>query len=821
MKENRIRHLFFQYKKYFLLLILFFAFIFLLSSSLTLIRRKVIDYFNSNQLLLAQQASIGLKDLFQRNFESLKFLATLDEIIQMNAKGAGLLEQYFKNSGQHLMGLTRVNSDGVITFTLPVSHVIGRNISYQQHMNIILREKEPILSDVFMAVQNFRAVAYHVPVFKSTGEFDGTLALLINFEHVARKFIDNIDTGSGCNAWIISQNGTILHAKNRRLLGSDSETVSGNDTFSRLTKRILSATEGIDSYTLRSQNAIQGKETVYWVAYCPVHLENTFWAVAVSTPETVILQTLELIERKWLFLFLLLGVGALIFIYSVMKTRTRESLVRERNFTNKALDSQLDTFFVFDLRRQKAARWNQRFKDLCGYSDEEIARLTEPFPYHGQEDGEKVSTAIEETLKFGFCRKEISLISRDKIRIALEYHSSIIRGEGDEPEYLISVGREISERKKAEKALLESHRLAVIGEMAAAVAHDFNNSLQVILGNLELTLKDLELSSPARERLMMMEKATRDAAVRVQMLQRFGGKKGKTASYSAIGINVLIDDVIQQTRPIWKDSVEKQGYSIAIITSYGDIPEVMGNGSELKAVIYNVLKNSVEAMPQGGRIVIGTSSHGQSVRVVIQDNGLGMDEETRQRVFQPFFSTKGFELGRGLGMSGAYGIISEHGGSIVVEQSRPGNGTQVVITLPAGSVRKVFPPGEIRTSPEFNKPRILWVDDEPMIRELGQEMLASLDCSGDFASTGQEALAQLEQKAYRLVITDVGMPKMNGLELAKAIKEQYDPEIRVAVLTGWGETLEEYAPYSRFIDFFLSKPVTLEQIQDVIRKSAV
>ena len=241
---------------------------------------------------------------------------------------------------------------------------------------------------------------------------------------------------------------------------------------------------------------------------------------------------------------------------------------------------------------------------------------------------------------------------------------------------------DITERKLAEKALIENQRVKVIGEMASAIAHDFNNSLQSILGNVEIVLLRGELPGASIKNLENVRSAAMQAAQRASLVQRFSGGPGRKARPTKLNVNSLIEQLLENSKHLWQDELQRDGVPLRIHTQLGDVPPCRGVEGEISAVLLNVLKNSMESMPNGGEIVVRTELHNGGVAITVRDTGIGMDAETRARVFQPFFSTKGFELGRGLGMSGAYGIIQEHGGRISVLATEPGLGTTIEIYLP-------------------------------------------------------------------------------------------------------------------------------------------
>ncbi len=387
-----------------------------------------------------------------------------------------------------------------------------------------------------------------------------------------------------------------------------------------------------------------------------------------------------------------------------------------------------------------------------------------------------------------------------------------------EVESFIGITRDISERKKAENAVIKSQRLSAIGEMASAVAHDFNNSLQVIFSNLDIVLLDKNLPGQIRDYLETVKTSASDASARVQLLQRFSGKKQSSSGYTKIALNKIVEDVIVQARPLWKDKQEEKGKEINVVRKFEDILPVLGNDGELRSVIYNLFKNSIEAMPGGGTIEFKTGMIEENVYVEISDTGIGMDEETKTRVFQPFFTTKGFEIGRGLGLSGSYSIIQEHKGELTILNSAPGRGTSFRISLPA--VSNELESSDNNFISEFTgSAKVLWVDDEPMIREIASELLEALGHRSVMASSGMEALEILDKEEFDLVITDIGMPKMSGWQLIEKINEKFDGKLKIAALTGWGNQFDDEEKIQHKIDFILTKPIKIGELKSLIDKS--
>ena len=307
--------------------------------------------------------------------------------------------------------------------------------------------------------------------------------------------------------------------------------------------------------------------------------------------------------------------------------------------------------------------------------------------------------------------------------------------------------RDITERKQLQKALIEAERLSAIGEMSSGVAHDFNNSLQIIIGNLEVALFDPSVPRETVELIEVAKKSANDAASRVQQVQRFA-QVNKETNYSSININTLLDQAVCQSKPLWRDEAQKRGLQISFQKSYGKLVVIDGEEGELSSALYNIIKNAIEAMPNGGEVIIETGIVEKKVFIRLSDNGIGMSEDTKLRIFQPFFSTKGFKLGKGLGMSGAYSIIRDHGGSIAVINTALGKGTTIEILLPVGELKKEQVAEVLFNSNDLTSARVLWVDDEESIREMGKMFMKRLGHSASFAGSGIEAIEILKNNQY-------------------------------------------------------------------------
>lgn len=257
-------------------------------------------------------------------------------------------------------------------------------------------------------------------------------------------------------------------------------------------------------------------------------------------------------------------------------------------------------------------------------------------------------------------------------------------GDTGEVVNLVGTNQDITAQKKFKEEQIKHQRLKAIGEMSSSIAHDFNNSLQQMMGNLEIVKLQKDLPDETFRRLNDISSIIINVSERVSALQKFGDTKHNVNKTKLVDLNNLINESLSESRPLWKDSLEKEGLRIKVITDFKDIPKIKCNIGELKSAFYNLIKNSIEAMPNGGDLIIKTRNKNENVFVTFTDTGIGISEEAKLKVFQPFYSTKGFELGRGLGMSGVYSTTKKHGGNVVIKSSKLNKGTTIEMSFPKG-----------------------------------------------------------------------------------------------------------------------------------------
>ena len=317
-------------------------------------------------------------------------------------------------------------------------------------------------------------------------------------------------------------------------------------------------------------------------------------------------------------------------------------------------------------------------------------------------------------------------------------------------------------------------RCAPLGELAAGMAHDFNNSLCAVLGFLELTLLDSALPANCRGYLESSRTCALDAAQTVQRVQDFARWRRNEKTVEVVDPNALVRQIVELTRHKWDCRAAARGTPIVVDVRTEATACVNGNRAELREVLTNLILNAVDAMPQGGSLVVRSWSTTSDVFLSVQDTGQGISEAVRQRLFEPFFTTKG-ERGNGLGLSVSFGIIQRHNGAITV-QSEVNRGSVFTVHLPATAdtcATAPSTPTEPTPSACRKSLHILIVEDEESIRRFLAVGLTQMGHQPRVTASGQEALAVFAEEPFDVVLTDLGLPDLNGEEVARQVVARF------------------------------------------------
>ncbi len=476
------------------------------------------------------------------------------------------------------------------------------------------------------------------------------------------------------------------------------------------------------------------------------------------------------------------------FINDITRKKELETILRESREKYRIL-IESSILGIYIVQNGLIKFTNAMFRTISGYSENELNDI-EFYDLVDAEDRSKIVSHhefLEKGEKTNF-RDEIRLIRKDGKMCWCElYISNIILNQKNAVfGYII----DISERKNLELQLLENQKLKSLGTLAGGIAHDFNNLLGGILGFSSLLLSEISDDHPFYNDIQAIAETAKRGAELSNRILAFA--RGGKYQVTKININNLINDVVA----ILSHSLDK---SVIIETNLEkNIWSIYGDSRQIHQTLHNICLNARDVMPEGGKLTIITKnitmhqSHkeyisnlvqGDYVKITISDTGFGMDKKTKLRIFEPFFTTKPQGEGTGLGMSMVYGIVKNHNGYIKVE-SEIGKGTNVIIFFPRIKENQTNIKKKVIND---NSKYILFVDDEDVIREVGERMLNKGGYKVLLAKDGKEAVEVFKKNidSIALVIIDVIMPVMDGMETSKILRN-IKPEIDIIFTSGYG-----------------------------------
>jgi PAS domain S-box-containing protein len=379
--------------------------------------------------------------------------------------------------------------------------------------------------------------------------------------------------------------------------------------------------------------------------------------------------------------------------------------------------------------------------------------------------------------------------------------------------------RAYDDLRQTQQQVMQQERLRALGQMASGIAHDINNAISPVALYTEALLeREPNLTERGRKQLEIIQRAVDDVAQTVARMGEFYRVREPQVSLVSVDINKLVRQVLDLTRARWSDMVQQRGSAIEVQLELADnLPPIAAVESQVRDALVNLVFNAVDAMPQGGPLTLRTrlaeGSGRQIVQLEVQDAGIGMDEDTRRRCLEPFFTTKGTR-GTGLGLAMVYGVAQRHNANLEIE-SEPGKGTLVRMSFAAA--REPVAVGSPIVDPSVGPMRILIVDDDPLLLKSLRDTLESEGHDVTTASGGQAGInAFVESHAagtpFPLVITDLGMPHVDGRKVASTIKASV-PATVIIMLTGWGRRLVAEGDVPAGVDQVLSKPPKLIELR--------
>jgi PAS domain S-box-containing protein len=507
-------------------------------------------------------------------------------------------------------------------------------------------------------------------------------------------------------------------------------------------------------------------------------------------------------------------IGAVCTARDLSELRKAEAKAREhQSLLMNILESARESIYALD--REGCFQWcNNATITATGYKSEQLighSFLEITF----EADREMARACFERTLEGKPQTYEARFFSYDgQLRYAL-FDTAPLVVEGHTTG-MLGIARDITEQKQERQRAAQADKLRALGQLASGVAHDFNNALTAILGRAQLMRRQVSDESLVHN-LDVIQTAAEDAAATVRRIQTFA-RQSPAKEFERLDVSLLLRDAIEITRTRWENEARLRGLRYEVELQAACPYYVMGSASELREVFVNLIVNAVDAMPLGGRLHISCQRMGENLSLYFTDTGLGMTEDVRERIFEPFYTTKGAH-GTGLGLAVSYGIIERHEGRISVE-SEMGQGASFKIELPAADAAT----GAIKGKPqpsmeEAASLRVLVIDDEEFVRDTLTDMLTVLGHRVKAFASGSEALKALASGDFDLVFTDLSMPEMDGWEVAREIRRIFGNDLSIILVTGHGAGTPIAPNDKNLVDGIIGKPFDFEQVAEIIAQA--
>ncbi len=500
-----------------------------------------------------------------------------------------------------------------------------------------------------------------------------------------------------------------------------------------------------------------------------------------------------------------------------VERKEAEQRIREQA---RLLDKARDAILAHDMDGN-IVYWNKSAERLTGWSKDEILGERMHKCLYDPEEEDKLQRCHETMMEEGEWTGELHMQTKDGDELVVESRWTLVRDSAGEPDQVLVINTDITERKRLESQFLRSQRMESIGRLVGGIAHDLGNLLMPITLGVKVLRRRLDrIDDKIDQVLEMIQKSAERGGNMVEQVLAFArGVEGERVVLQVEGILEEVEGITAETFP----------ESIELETEVADeLPRIVGDATQIQQVLVNLCVNARDAMADtGGTLTIAAepvdlseadaernidAEPGRYVCLRVADTGMGMPEDVMDKIFEPFFSTKEEGEGTGLGLSTAYSIIQSHDGFIEVD-SEPGEGTTFRVYLPVSEdqAERRGPADDPAETVRGNGERVLVVDDEEFILETARETLRDAGYRPFTASDGQSALERMDEHEVDVVVTDLRMPEMNGFELIRTLRAQY-PQLPIVAASGVADGRTDEA-LDAGAQAFLAKPFSEDTLQ--------
>ncbi|BAX81745.1 ATP-binding protein [Labilibaculum antarcticum] len=842
-------------------LILFFLTFYMIYED---IKSNTINEFNNEQLILAETASQGITSFFDYYESELVFIAQLKEIIDFSEESKAFMANYYETHKSIVTAVTRIDTTGVILYTYPYNQsVIGQDISYQDHIQQVIIDHKPVLSDVFMSAQGFLAIAMHVPVFKNKN-YVGSLSVLIPIDRLGKLYLEKIKNRKKGHAWLLSENGIEIYCP-----------ISGHTGKSILetTKHDASSVEMLETINNNStgtgksihQEVFDNDKTKLldlYYAFYRVPLGNTYWTILISYQEEDVYIALSRLRNRLIFVFSLLFIALSFYFYSLTKVRNflkeeakrkevEKILFKSEEKFRKIFDDHAAVKLILDPNTGNIVDANKSAANYYGWSCEELIKMN-----IGQLNGlsaQEITKNIENILSKNKNQFEFKHQLKDGSIRDVEVLSSTINI--DNNDVLHSIIYDITDRKNAEVLLKEktdkiasqneeylcvneelnqrNQELIIAKEKAEEsdhlktsflqnISHEIRTPMNAVVG-FSSFLNDPDLLPEKRKYFtdIIIQSSDQLLSIINDIVSIASIESGhEKVQGNEININLICKLINEQF--FLKDT--KPNVTCSLQTSLADDEAIIiTDSTKLTQILTNLIGNALK-FTKKGFVNFGYTLKDDFLEFYVEDSGIGIPSDMHAEIFKRFRqaekTTARMFGGSGLGLSISKAYVEMLGGTIWLN-SEPGKGSVFYFTLPYKKVNSKtiskLPVNELNLG--FTKSKtVLIAEDEDYNFILLEQYLSDMNITIIRAVNGIEAVAICKSNPQvDLVLMDMKMPEMDGFEATKRIKE-FRPNLAIIAQSAYSSKADKNKAFACGCSDFISKPFKREMLLSKIKE---
>ncbi|MGZ2369637.1 ATP-binding protein [Ancylomarina sp. YFZ004] len=820
------------------------------------IKSNTINEFNNEQLILAETTSQAITYFFDDYQSELAFLAKFKEIIDLSDESKALMADYYETRKSIVKAITRIDTTGVILYTYPYNQsVIGNNIYYQDHIQQVIINHKPVVSDVFMSAQGYLAIALHVPVFKNKN-YVGSLSVLIPIDRLGKLHLEKIKNRKNGHAWLLSESGIEIYCPINGHTGkSILETTEHDDSTIELLEKIKSDNTGTGRIT--HQEVYDNDKTKLldlYYAFYRIPLGNTYWTILISYQEKDIYTALSRFRNRLIFVFSLLFIAFSFYFYSLTKVRNLLREAAKRKEVEKTLFKSEDKFrrifdghsavkLLIDPYTGNIVDANKSAANYYGWSCEELIKMKigQINILSSQEIIKNIESIMSENKnQFEFKQKLKDGTIRD-----VEVLSSKIKI--DNKDLLHSIIHDITKRKNAEVSLKEktvkiesqnkeyqqineelnhtNQELIIAKEKAEEsdhlktafvhnISHEIRTPMNAIVGFSGL-LNDPDLLQEDRQYYTSLIIQSSDQLLSIitdiVSIASIEAEQEKIQE-NEININLICKLINDQFFPENTNPNVKFGLQTSLVD---DEAIIITDSTKLTQILTNLISNALK-FTQDGFVNFGYTLKDKFLEFYVEDSGIGISSEMHDEIFKRFRQVETTAArtfgGSGLGLSISKAYVEMLGGNIWLS-SEAGKGSVFYFTLPYKTVNaKAIPKLPINDLiVEFAEPKtVLIAEDEDSNFILLEKLLTDLKVNIIRAINGIEAIAVCKSNPQvDLILMDIKMPEMDGYEATKRIKE-FRPNLSIIAQTAYSSEEDKNKAIACGCSDFISKPFRKE-----------